>query len=147
MLTGVVTFEIEPLTVTEMLERIKNIFKEFPFYVVEFEGELVGYTYANTWKTRAAYCATVETSIYFNPSYVGKGLGMPLYTQLLDELKLRNFHLAIGGISLPNKESVDFHLKCGFEYVGVFKEVGFKQDRWIDVAYYQKLLNSKSATD
>jgi phosphinothricin acetyltransferase len=48
-----------------------------------------------------------------------------------------NFHVLIGGISLPNDASIALHEKFGFEKVAHFKEVGFKFNRWIDVGYWQ----------
>ena len=49
-------------------------------------------------------------------------------------------HTVIGGIALPNAASVALHERLGFERVALFKQVGFKHDRWIDVGYWQKLL-------
>ncbi|WP_460727686.1 GNAT family N-acetyltransferase [Lysobacter rhizosphaerae] len=45
-----------------------------------------------------------------------------------------------GGIALPNEASIALHERLGFEKVAHFKQVGFKQDRWIDVGYWQLLL-------
>lgn len=47
---------------------------------------------------------------------------------------------AIGGIALPNPASVALHERLGFRNVARFREVGFKQDRWIDVGYWQLML-------
>ncbi|MCC8363332.1 GNAT family N-acetyltransferase [Lysobacter sp. A6] len=46
----------------------------------------------------------------------------------------------IGGIALPNDASVALHERLGFEKVAHFKRAGFKQERWIDVGYWQLLL-------
>jgi phosphinothricin acetyltransferase len=68
-------------------------------------------------------------------------MGKPLYMHLLNEVEKRGFRCAIGGIGLPNDSSVAFHEACGFTKVGVFKEVGFKLNRWVDVGYWQKLFH------
>ena len=44
-------------------------------------------------------------------------------------------------IALPNEASIGLHEKMGFEKVAHFKEVGYKLDRWIDVGYWQKMLD------
>ena len=44
----------------------------------------------------------------------------------------------MGVIALPNDASIGLHKKMGFVEAGYFKEVGYKFDQWIDVAYYQK---------
>jgi phosphinothricin acetyltransferase len=48
--------------------------------------------------------------------------------------------VVIGGIALPNAASVALHEKLGFEKAAYYREVGFKFDRWIDVGYWQKVL-------
>ena len=48
----------------------------------------------------------------------------------------------IGGIALPNDASIALHERMGFEKVAHFKRVGFKQDRWIDVGYWQLVLDA-----
>jgi phosphinothricin acetyltransferase len=55
-------------------------------------------------------------------------------------LRAEGYHLAIGGIALPNPASVALHEKMGFEKVAQFKEVGFKFDQWTDVGYWQLTL-------
>ncbi|MEN9603297.1 MAG: Acetyltransferase domain, partial [Verrucomicrobiota bacterium] len=34
--------------------------------------------------------------------------------------------------------SLSLHARFGFEQVGLFKRVGFKFDRWLDVAYLER---------
>ena len=102
---------------------------------------LVGFAYAGRWHERSAYRHTVETSIYLDPARVGKGLGTRLYSALIDRLRARgDLHAAIGGIALPNKASVSLHERLGFEKTAHYREIGFKQGRWIDVGYWQRIL-------
>jgi L-amino acid N-acyltransferase YncA len=51
----------------------------------------------------------------------------------------------IGGAALPNAASVALHESLGFERVATFRQVGFKLGRWVDVAYWQLLLDRESA--
>ena len=60
--------------------------------------------------------------------------------RLLDELRSRGIHTALGGIALPNDASIALHETLGFEKVAELREVGFKLGRWIDVGYWQKIL-------
>ncbi|HTK33872.1 MAG TPA: hypothetical protein VL358_01125 [Caulobacteraceae bacterium] len=39
-----------------------------------------------------------------------------------------------------NAASIALHRKLGFTPVGVFRDVGFKMDRWLDVVMMQKTL-------
>ncbi len=136
----VVTFETEPIAVSEMKSRIDNILCKYPFLIAEVDSEFVGYAYATRWKERAAYFATVESTVYLNSKFHGKGFGYALYSALLSELKKSDTHSVIGGIADKNAASIALHTKCGFKPIGTLKEVGFKHDRWIDVSYFQKIL-------
>jgi len=60
-----------------------------------------------------------------------------LYKALFSELKRRNIHSVIGGITLPNDPSIGLHEKFDMMKVAHFKEVGFKFNQWLDVGYWQ----------
>lgn len=137
---SIVTFEEEPISIEEMKRRIRESSFRFPYVVLEIEGVVKGYAYATSWKPRAAYRHSVESTVYLAPGTEGKGYGFTLYTQLIEVLKQQNIHCDIGGISLPNEASIKLHEKCGFKYLGKFSEVGFKFNRWIDVGYWELIL-------
>ncbi|HEX5952922.1 MAG TPA: arsinothricin resistance N-acetyltransferase ArsN1 family B [Rhodanobacteraceae bacterium] len=136
----IVTFEEQPVAVADMRSRMAAVLEKLPWLVLERDGDTAGYAYASPWKTRIGYRFSVESSIYLAPASVGLGLGAALYRGLLDELRRRNIHCVIGGAALPNPASVALHEKLGFTQVAHFRENGFKFGRWIDVAYWQRLL-------
>ena len=103
-------------------------------------GSFAGYAKAGVWRDRAAYSFTPEVGIYVSPGAQGKGIGKALYRALLDELKARGFHSAIGGITLPNDPSVRLHESVGFVHVGTVKHAGWKFGAWHDVGFWQILL-------
>ena len=104
-------------------------------------GTFAGYAKAGVWRERAAYNWTPETGIYIAPGAQGKGLGKALYRALLDELRARGFHSAIGGITLPNEASVRLHEAVGFVHVGTVRHAGWKFGAWHDVGFWQVMLN------
>jgi phosphinothricin acetyltransferase len=65
-----------------------------------------GYAYANVWKDRSAYNATVEVTVYVAAEARQGGIGSQLYTALLRQLAADGIHAAIGILTLPNDESV-----------------------------------------
>jgi L-amino acid N-acyltransferase YncA len=141
ILTTVITFEEEPVLAQDMLVRIAETRDlSLPWLVAEVAGTIVGYAYARKWRPRSAYRYSAETTIYLEHGYEGRGIGKKLYSELLPLLRERGIHVAIGGVALPNEASVALHEKLGFEHVATFREVGFKHDRWVDVAYWQLLL-------
>ena len=135
----VVTFEETPVSAAEMAQRISEVGARFPWLVWD-DGAVVGWAYATPWKTRSAYRFSVETTVYLATSHQGRGIGASLYRALIDELRARDVHSAVGGIALPNPASVALHEKLGFRKVAQFAEVGRKFDRWVDVGYWQLIL-------
>jgi phosphinothricin acetyltransferase len=136
----IVTFEEQPVTKAEMQSRMAAVLEKLPWLVLERDGDIDGYAYASPWKSRVGYRFAVESSIYLAAAHVGQGSGSALYRSLLDDLRARNIHCVIGGAALPNAASAALHEKLGFTKVAHFRESGFKFGRWIDVAYWQRLL-------
>ncbi|MBC7405626.1 MAG: N-acetyltransferase [Cytophaga sp.] len=136
-----ISFEEIEITASEMSKRILDISDSLPWIVVENEGMADGYAYATKWRVRSAYRFSVEIAVYLSPTSTGKGYGSRLLEKLLDELVKLGIHVVIGGIALPNEMSVKLHEKMGFTKVAHFERVGFKNQQWIDVGYWQKLLS------
>ena len=136
-----ITFEEVAVAADEILIRMRAVADaNLPWLVAEVDGEVVGYAYAAPWRVRSAYRFSVETTVYLTPSALGQGLGRALYTELLDRLRRRGIHAAIGGITIPNPPSILLHERMGFAKVAQFPQVGFKFGRWLDVGYWQILL-------
>lgn len=110
-------------------------------FLVAVDGDAVlGFAYSSAFRPKGAYDGTREVTIYLDPAAAGRGLGRLLYDDLLVRLEAGGTHTALACISLPNDASEALHRACGFERQGVLREVGRKQDRWIDVVWWQKML-------
>ena len=112
----------------------------FPWFVCEIGSEIIGYAYANYWKSRSAYRFSAESTIYLKQDFAGFGIGSALYHNLIDHLKKSGFHNVLASVALPNEASIRFHEKFGYQEVGIIKEVGFKFEKRIDVAIFQLIL-------
>jgi L-amino acid N-acyltransferase YncA len=134
----VITFEEQPVSKSEMINRIEKVTgSSLPWLVAVDDGSVIGYAYAAKWKERSAYRHTVESTVYLSPASVSKGWGTRLYQELFDTLRRASIHVVIGGITLPNPASVALHQKFGMKQVAHFKEVGYKFGQWLDVGYWQ----------
>ncbi len=113
------------------------------------DNALAGFGSLSQYKERAAYSTTVEDSIYLHPDYRGKGVGHDLLERLVAEAKLLGYHTVIARIGggESNPASMAVHRSCGFNLVGIERQVGRKLGRWVDVAVMQLLLNGSDATD
>ena len=136
-----ITFDTEPFAVNERIQWF-NQFGETGRYrllVAEADNDILGYASSTTFKPRAAYNRSVETTIYLDPGRTGEGIGFQLYGELIDQLIAEaSVHRAYGGVALPNDASVALHRKLGFEHVGSYREVGFKFDRYWSVDWFEK---------
>lgn len=135
-----ISFETTPVTVEDMHDRIRNYSAHYPYLVVEESDIVRGYCCVHPWKERAAYCHTWETTIYLHPGYCGKGIGKGLMQELIRRCKAVGCHALIACITGDNINSCEFHRRLGFSQVSLFREVGFKFGKWLDVADFQLLL-------
>jgi len=71
----------------------------------------------------------------------GQGIGRALLGPLLEAGKARGLRAILAVIDADNEGSIRLHAQFGFEKVGLFKKVGFKFGRWLDVVYMEKLLS------
>jgi phosphinothricin acetyltransferase len=133
----VVTFEVDPVSADEMAQRIASVLVAHEWLVLESEGELLGYAYAGRFRERAAYALATESTIYLRHGLEGKGLGGPLYAELVRRAFARGYRHLVGAIALPNEASVRLHERLGFVKAGHLVRIGRKFDRWIDVGNWQ----------
>lgn len=136
-----ITFEEQAVDGEEMARRIASVGAQLPWYLFERDGQIVGYAYATPWRARSAYRFSVESTVYVAHDCVGQGIGRQLYRALIGDLRQRQLQVVIGGIAQPNDASVALHERLGFEQVAMFKRVGRKFGRWIDVGYWELLLS------
>lgn len=138
--TGATSFEESAPTSAELAARIERVSATHPWVVSERGGEVAGFAYATTHRTRPAYRWTAETSVYVDPAHQGRGVGRELYEALLGLLRRQRLQVACAGITLPNDASVGLHETLGFERIGVYRRVGYKAGAWRDVGWWQLLL-------
>lgn len=134
---GVASFEESAPSPDAMRARIAKCCDVYPWLVAEDGGAILGYAYADRFRDRSAYRWAVETTVYVAADAQRRGVGRLLYGALLDILRRQGFTQAIAAISLPNDPSIRLHEMAGFRRAGVYRQVGWKQGRWIDVGLWQ----------
>ncbi len=108
--------------------------------VVAWDDQVLGFAVVSPFRDRAAYATTVEDSVYVHRDHRGKGVGRALLEEVLRLAAGHGFHAVIARISSENEASLRLHRACGFETVGVEREVGRKHGRWLDVVELQRML-------
>lgn len=133
-----ITFELDPPSDADVAGRIAGAQRAHAWVVGEIEGDVAGYAYAGSYRPRAAYRWSCETSVYVAGGQAGRGVGRALYAVLLDRLTTLGYRTVVAGMTLPNEASVRLHTALGFEPVGTFRRVGHKHGAWHDVAWMQR---------
>jgi L-amino acid N-acyltransferase YncA len=115
----------------------------FPVIGLEDEaGTLLGFASYGTFRAWPAYKYSVEHSIYVHKDHRGKGLGRTLLGAIVEAAQARNVHTLIGGIDATNAGSIALHESLGFTHAGTIRQAGFKFGRWLDLAFYQRILDT-----
>ncbi len=137
-----ITFDLEPWTLEQRLDWLAEFRQtgSHRLLVAEHEGVLLGYAGSHSFRDRAAYSTTIETSIYCRPEATGQGIGSLLYGALFEALKGEPIHMAVAGITLPNAASVAIHERFSFTAAGVTHAVGRKFGCYWDVGWFEKTL-------
>ncbi|MGD9844987.1 MAG: N-acetyltransferase family protein [Variibacter sp.] len=139
---GTASFELEPPTEEEMARRRQTLRDgNFPYFVAETGGALVGYAYAGAYRARPAYRFSVENSVYVAPDMQGRGVGRTLLEALIVASESRGFRQMIAVIGdSANAPSIALHRALGFRMIGTIESVGFKFGRWLDTVLMQRAL-------
>ena len=135
------TFDLVPRTPEEQQSWMAEHRGPHPAIVAVDDGDAVlGFGSLSPFRERPAYATTVENSVYVDAASRGGGLGRALLEELVVLAGQHGFHTVIARVGGGNQASIALHRACGFEMVGVEREVGRKFNRWLDVSVLQRLL-------
>ena len=142
-----ISFEYDVPSLEEFRNRISDTMKRYPYLVLEENDTVMGYAYAGSFHSRAAYAHCCELSIYLDHSAHGRGYGRKLYEALEEKLRergIRNLYACIGSpITVDehlNNNSEEFHKHLGFTRIGEFHKCGYKFKRWYNMVYMEKII-------
>ena len=106
------------------------------------QGKLLAFGSYGTFRAFPAYKYSVEHSVYVQQDHRGQGLGRIILQELIAAARRHDLHALIGAIDASNAGSIALHERMGFRHVGTLPQVGFKFGRWLDLAFYQLLLDT-----
>lgn len=136
------SFEDSAPDAVEMLGRMQAP-PRLPWLVADADDRgVVGFAYAAKHRQRAAYRWSVDCSVYVAADAQRRGVGRLLYGELFPLLARLGYFRAYAGIAMPNPASVRLHESVGFEPVGVYRQVGYKQGAWRDVGWWELSLRA-----
>jgi phosphinothricin acetyltransferase len=103
-------------------------------------GDLLGFASYGTFRPWQAYKYAAEHSVYVASSSRRQGIGRLLLRELIARAKASGLRTLIGGITADNEASIALHQQLGFSHCGTIVSAGYKFGSWLDLSFYQLLL-------
>jgi len=140
---GVSTFDEQPRSALQGLDWYAgHRDSRYPLIVWELGEDLLGFGTLSRWSKKSGYDRSAEVSVFVSPGHLGQGGGRLLLSRLIAMAEEAGHHVLLGRIEASNKDSLMLFQRSGFTPVGVLREVGFKQARWLDVLILERILKN-----
>jgi L-amino acid N-acyltransferase YncA len=140
VLASTATLDLVPRSPSEQAAWMSGHSGVYPVLVADAGGVVAGFASLSAYRPRPGYATAVEDSVYVAEGYRGRGVGRQLLNGAVEAALSHGFHSVIGRIVTEQTASIALHQACGFEIIGVEREVGRKFGRWLDVALAQRML-------
>jgi len=136
----IATLETEPRTPEERRQWMGARAARHPVVVAVTGGPVVGWGSLNAFNPRPAYDNVVDLSVYVERGWRGRGVGRALLQHLLPLARTLGYHKMVLATFPFNEAGVALYQKVGFRPVGVYREQGRLDGRWVDVLIMERLL-------
>jgi len=125
----------------EHFNKLFDVPQEFPFYVIEYNNQIIGFGVLRPYSKLATFKESCEVTYFIDPQHTQKGLGKKLLEILENDARKMKIKSILANISSLNVASINFHLKYGFKECGRFIQIGKKFNKSFDVVWMQKFLS------
>lgn len=116
---------------------------DFPVIgVMTDDGELAGFASYGSFRAFPAFKYTLEHSVYVSQNHQRQGVAKRLLTEIIERAQQNNYHTLIGAIDATNHASIHLHETLGFQLSGCLRQTGFKFGQWLDLVFYQRILET-----
>jgi phosphinothricin acetyltransferase len=136
----VATLETELRTPAERRAWLGARGPRHPVIVAESGGEVVGWASLNAFNPRAAYDHVADLSVYVERGWRGRGVGRRLLERLVALGRELDYHKLVLAAFPFNRAGIALYERCGFREVGVYREQGRLDGRWVDTVVMERLL-------
>ena len=134
------TLETELRTPQERRDWMAARSERHPVVVAEHEGQVIGWGSLNVFNARPAYRHVADFSVYVERAWRGKGVGRVLLERLVALGREHGYHKLVLSAFPVNTAGVALYERLGFRTVGIYKEQGLLDGRWVDTIIMEKLL-------
>jgi len=134
------TLETQLRTPSERRQWLAARGARHPVIVAEMGGGVVGWGSLNAFNPREAYRHVADFSVYVERTWRGKGVGRTLLGRLVELARDLGYHkMVLTGFPF-NPASVALYEHMGFARVGIYREQGMLDGKWVDTLIMERLL-------
>jgi L-amino acid N-acyltransferase YncA len=137
---GDATMDEEPWTTAQVEAQMAAQDAREGFLVLEQDGAVLGWGVFKRYSPRAGYRFAGETATYLRRDQTGRGHGTRLKRALIARCRDAGYHHLVARVAADNAASIAYNLRLGYEVVGVQRQIGYRDGRWLDVTILQLLL-------
>ncbi len=119
---------------------VKKFHAREKLYVIKENFTIIGWGIIKRYSDREGYRFTCETAVYLTASKLGKGYGTMMKKHLIAVCKKLNYKHLVAKIFADNKSSIIYNEKLGYSIVGIQKQIGYKNNKWQDIAIMQYII-------
>jgi L-amino acid N-acyltransferase YncA len=135
------TLETQPRTPEERVEWLAARGPRHPVLVAsDDDGAVVGWGSLNQFNPRPAYDHVVDFSVYVGREQRGRGIGDALLRALEERARALGYHKMVLAAFPHNAPGMRLYERHGFSTVGIYREQGMLDGRWVDVIVMEKIL-------
>jgi phosphinothricin acetyltransferase len=103
-------------------------------------GEVIGWASLNSFNPRRAYDHVADISLYVERGWRGRGVGRRLLAALVERARALGYHKLVLAAFPFNEAGMKAYRRAGFREVGVYREQGRLDGRWVDTVVMERLL-------
>ena len=102
----------------------------------------VGWASLNVFNAREAYRFVADISVYVERGWRGRGIGRRLIEELVALGRAHAYHKLVLAAFPFNAAGMALYERSGFRPVGVYREQGILDGKWVDTIVMEKLLSA-----
>jgi L-amino acid N-acyltransferase YncA len=134
------TLETELRTQDERRQWMAARGPRHPVIVAEADGRVVGWASLNAFSPRPAYDHVADLSVYVERGWRGCGVGRTLLERLIAVGREIGYHKLVLSAFPFNPGGMALYERMGFRTVGIYREQGQLDGRWVDTIIMERLL-------
>ena len=138
---GAVMLDGQPRSEVTFRHLLEGLGEREACLLLEHDGAVAGWGVVRRYSDRAGYRFCGETFVYVRPDLRRRGYGTQIQQALVERCKTYRYHHLLARIWAVNAASLTFHKQCGYETVGVQREIAFMHGRWHDLVVLQRVLD------